>query len=58
MHGIVSGGLLRAQKGLRSVTLTDVDEPIQLRGGQVSAHYFDLFGVTAAHGRTFLPDED
>jgi hypothetical protein len=47
-----------AAEGGWSVTLTGVDEPIQLRGGQVSAHYFDIFGVTAAHGRTFLPGED
>ena len=29
-----------------------------LRGARVSAHYFDIFGVKAALGRTFLPDED
>jgi predicted permease len=41
-----------------SVTLTDVDVPIQLRGSRVSAHYFDIFGERPALGRTFAPDED
>ena len=40
------------------VTLTGYGEPVQLRGGQVSAHYFDILGVQAALGRTFTPDED
>jgi len=41
-----------------SVTLTGVNEPIQLRGSRVSAHYFDIFGVKAAMGRTFADGED
>jgi putative ABC transport system permease protein len=32
--------------------------PISLRAGVVSAPYFDVFGVKAAWGRTFAPDED
>jgi putative ABC transport system permease protein len=32
--------------------------PISLRAGIVSAPYFDVFGVKAAWGRTFAPDED
>ena len=32
--------------------------PISLRVGVVSAPYFDVFGVKAALGRTFAPDED
>src|SRR6185436_5275785 len=32
--------------------------PISLRTGVVSAPYFDVFGVKAALGRTFAPDED
>ena len=40
------------------VTLSGVSEPVQLRGGQVSARLFDIFGIPAALGRTFLPDED
>jgi putative ABC transport system permease protein len=39
-------------------TLTGGSEPLSIRGALVSAHYFDIFGVTAAIGRTFLPDED
>ncbi len=39
-------------------TLGGVTDPVQLRGGQVSAHYFDIYGIKAALGRTFLPDED
>ena len=39
-------------------TLTGRGEPIQLRGARVSARYFDIFGIEAERGRTFLPDED
>jgi MacB-like periplasmic core domain len=38
--------------------LTGKGEPVQLNGGHVSAHYFDIFGMKAALGRTFAPDED
>jgi len=48
---------MAAQSG-GSATLTGVSDPIQLRGARVSAHYFDIFGVKAALGRTFLADED
>ena len=48
---------MAAQTG-GSVTLTGVEEPVQLRGSRVSAHYFDIFGVKAALGRTFAADED
>ena len=41
-----------------SVTLSGVEEPVQLRGARVSAHYFDIFGIKATLGRTFLADED
>ena len=41
-----------------SVTLTGVEEPVQLPGARVSAHYFDVFGVRAALGRTFVEGED
>ena len=40
------------------VTLTGFGEPVQLRGSRVSAHYFEIFGINAALGRTFAPDED
>src|SRR5215210_5074797 len=33
-------------------------EPEQINGLMVSGNYFDLLGVKAAQGRTFLPDED
>jgi len=39
-------------------TLGGVTEPVQLRGGRVSARYFDIYGIKAALGRTFLPGED
>ncbi|MBA4071985.1 MAG: hypothetical protein C0497_09150 [Gemmatimonas sp.] len=32
--------------------------PVRLMGQMVSADYFSVLGVTAAHGRTFLPSED
>jgi putative ABC transport system permease protein len=48
---------LAAQTG-GSVTLTGIDEPVQLRGSRVSPHYFDIFGIKAAFGRTFAADED
>jgi putative ABC transport system permease protein len=41
-----------------AVTLTGRIDPIQLRGSRVSAHYFDIFGVKAALGRTFADGED
>jgi len=41
-----------------SVTLTGSGEPVQLRSARVSAHYFDIFGIQAALGRTFAADED
>jgi predicted permease len=48
---------MAAQAG-GAVTLSGVAEPVLLRGARVSAHYFEIFGVNAALGRTFLPDED
>jgi putative ABC transport system permease protein len=41
-----------------SATVTGRGEPLFVRGAQVSARYFDIFGVSAAMGRTFTPDED
>jgi putative ABC transport system permease protein len=41
-----------------SPTLTDGGEAIVIRGARVSAHYFDIFGVPAALGRTFRPGDD
>lgn len=48
---------MSAQTG-DTVTLTGGSEPVQLRGGLVSAGYFKVFGVEPELGRTFLPDED
>jgi putative ABC transport system permease protein len=48
---------MAAQTG-GGATLTGVSDPVQLRGARVSAHYFDIFGIQAALGRTFRPDED
>jgi putative ABC transport system permease protein len=47
-----------AAQRVDNVTLTGVAEPVRLRGGFISAHYFDIFGVHAALGRTFAADED
>src|ERR1017187_8151104 len=47
---------LAAQTG-GSVTLTGVNEPVQLRGSRVSPHYFDIFGIKTTLGRTFAADE-
>jgi putative ABC transport system permease protein len=48
-HSAQSGG---------AVTMTGGTEPVQLRGGRVSADYFKIFGIDAALGRTFAPGED
>jgi putative ABC transport system permease protein len=47
-----------AAQGGGAATLTGTGDPVQLRGARVSAHYFDIFGIRAERGRTFLPDED
>lgn len=44
------------QQGL--ATLTGLGNPIPLRVGRVTAHYFDVFGVKAALGRTFTEADD
>ena len=48
---------MAAEAGWRA-TLTGAGEPVSIRGARVSAHYFDIFGVKPALGRTFLPGED
>ena len=40
------------------MALTGVEEPVQIPGSRVSAHYFDIFGMKAALGRTFAEGED
>lgn len=39
-------------------TLTGRGDPVQLLAGKATAHYFDIFGIKAALGRTFASDED
>ena len=48
---------MSAQSG-DAVTITGGSEPVQLRGGLVSADYFKVFGIEPALGRAFLPGED
>jgi predicted permease len=48
---------LSAVRGL-NVALTGEGEPARLAGTLVSPDYFNVFGVKAALGRTFLPEED
>jgi putative ABC transport system permease protein len=48
---------MAAQAG-GAVTLTGGAEPVQLRGGRVSADFFRIFGVPPALGRTFVAGED
>jgi putative ABC transport system permease protein len=48
---------MAAQTG-GGVSYAGSGEPVQLRGARVSPHYFDIFGIKAAIGRTFAPDED
>jgi predicted permease len=42
----------------RSFNLTGVGEPERLDGRRVSANLFELLGVRALLGRTFVPDDD
>src|ERR1043165_1320464 len=42
----------------RSFNLTGIGEPERLDGRRVSANLFDLLGVPAMLGRTFVPDDD
>jgi putative ABC transport system permease protein len=48
---------MAAQTG-GAVTLSGSGEPVLLRGARVSARFFEIFGIRAGLGRTFLPDED
>jgi putative ABC transport system permease protein len=38
--------------------LTEVGEPVQLFGRNISANYFDLLGIHPILGRNFLPEEE
>jgi putative ABC transport system permease protein len=42
----------------RSFNLTGLGEPERLEGRRVSANLFDLLGVSARLGRTFVPEDD
>ena len=48
---------MAAQTG-GAMTLSGRGEPVLLRSGRATAEYFQIFGIRAAQGRTFLPDED
>jgi len=48
---------LAAYSGGR-INLTGEGEPQQLIGVKATAHYFDVYGIKPALGRTFLPEED
>jgi len=39
------------------LSMNSGDRPEQIRGAAVTNNYFDLLGVKAGHGRTFLPEE-
>jgi len=41
-----------------NVTLTGIETPIQLAGQRVSSHFFDVFRIRPALGRTFVEGED
>jgi len=53
--GAFSG--LAAYQGL-AFNLGSGSEPEQVQGQIVTGNFFDVLGVPAAHGRTFLPEED
>jgi predicted permease len=44
--------------GGATMSLSGTGEPEQINGLMVSGNYFDVLGVKAARGRTFLPEED
>lgn len=52
---VFSGVIAYRPMGVR---LTGGATPEMVPGDIVSGNYFDVLGVRAAHGRTFLPDED
>src|ERR1700682_5360478 len=47
-----------AAYGGSGINLTGDGEPQQLVGVKATAHYFDVYGIKPALGRTFLPEED
>jgi putative ABC transport system permease protein len=47
-----------AAQSFRSLTLTDLEEPVRLQGGTVTWNLFPLLGVRPVLGRGFREDED
>ena len=47
-----------AAQSFRSLTLTDLEEPVRLQGGTISWNLFPTLGVQPILGRTFREDED
>jgi putative ABC transport system permease protein len=50
------GGLVGLTIG--GFNITGIGEPLQVKGGHVSANFFDVLGVKLHLGRGFLPGED
>jgi len=48
---------IAAERG-NGFILTEIGEPVQLFGRNVTANYFDLLGIRPILGRTFLPEEE
>jgi putative ABC transport system permease protein len=48
---------IAAERG-NGFILTEIGEPVQLFGRNVTANYFDLLGIHPILGRTFLPEEE
>ncbi len=49
---------MAAEAGWRATLTAGGAEPTLIRVARASAHYFDIFGVKPALGRTFLSEED
>ena len=47
-----------ASQTFRSLTLTDLEEPVRLQGATISWNLFPLLGIRPHIGRTFLEEED
>jgi predicted permease len=68
-RAVVSGPMLgevarrnRSLSGVAGTWVTTMtfagDNPEQVKVAFVTANFFDILGVSAAHGRTFVPEED
>ena len=47
-----------AAQAFRSLTLTDLEEPVRLQGGTISWNMFPMLGIQPILGRPFREDED